>query len=86
MLEVDEQEIQRVKNSFESHYTMERTTLLNKARILAMSDALGDLEMANNSLDRYLRVSKEEIIQATRDYYSPTNCSTLYYLPEHGNN
>ena len=86
MLEVDEQEIQRVKNSFESHYTMERTTLLNKARILAMSDALGDLEMANNSLDRYLRVSKAEIIQATREYYSPSNCSTLYYLPEHGNN
>ena len=47
LLDIEDREITRVKNSIESHYTMERTTLLNKAMILAMSDAPGDLELAN---------------------------------------
>lgn len=85
LLKIDDKEISRVKNSIESHYTMERTTLLNKAMTLAMSDSLGDLELANSSLDHYLAITRDDIIKASQKYFSPQNCSTLYYLPENGN-
>jgi zinc protease len=85
MLTVSEAEVQRVKNSIESQYVMDRITLLNKAMNLAISDALGDIELANSSLAKYLSLTREEIIAATKTYFNPDNCSTLYYLPQHGN-
>lgn len=81
---ISEAEVQRVKNSIESQYTMERTTVLNKAMILAMSDALGDIHLANTSMDKYLNLTTAEIKAAAQTYFAPHNCSTLYYLPEHG--
>jgi zinc protease len=85
MLQVSEEEVQRVKNTIESQYVMDRITLLNKAMNLAISDALGDPEFANNSLDNYLALTREDIVAATSTYFRPDNCSTLYYLPQHGN-
>jgi zinc protease len=85
MLVVSEEEVQRVKNSIESQYVMDRITLLNKAMNLVISDSLGDMELANTSLSRYLKLTREDIIAATRRYFSPENCSTLYYLPQNGN-
>ena len=84
LLELTEPELQRVKNSIEAQYVMERTTLLNKAMILAMSDALGNTELANTSLDKYLSITREDISEGTRTYLAPENCSTLYYLPQNG--
>ena len=85
MLQVSETEVQRVKNSIESQYVMDRITLLNKAMNLAISDSLGDPEFANTSIDKYLGLTREDVIAATRKYFHPDNCSTLYYLPQHGN-
>ncbi len=85
MLQVSEEEVQRVKNSIESQYVMDRITLLNKAMNLAISDSLGDPEFANTSIDKYLKLTREEVIDATRKYFHNDNCSTLYYLPQHGN-
>lgn len=84
LLDISGEELQRVKNSIESQYVMERLTLLNKAMILAMCDALGDPEIANRSVERYLAVTREEIIESARKHLAPGNCSTLYYLPQNG--
>jgi zinc protease len=86
LLDVSESELQRVKNSIESQYIMERTTLLNRAMILAMSDCLGDPELANQSLEKYLSITREQVIEGVRTYLNPDNCSTLYYLPTNGKN
>ena len=79
--EIAEEELQRVKNSIESQYIMERTTLLNKAMVLAMADALGNIEEANTGIQRYLSISREDVVQGARKYQAAENCSTLYYLP-----
>jgi zinc protease len=84
LFNVAEDELQRVKNAIESQYIMERTTLLNKAMLLAMGDALGDIELANNTMEKYLAVTTTEIAVAARKFLAPTNCSTLYYLPTNG--
>jgi zinc protease len=84
LLDVSESELQRVKNAIESQYVMERTTLLNRAMILAMSDCIGDPELANRSLEKYLSVTRDDIVEGVRHYLDPNNCSTLYYLPQNG--
>lgn len=84
LLNVSESELQRVKNSIESQYVMERTTLLNRAMILAMSDCIGDPELANQSLEKYLSISRNDVIEGVSKYLDPNNCSTLYYLPQNG--
>jgi predicted Zn-dependent peptidase len=83
LLRIPEEELQRVKNAIESQYIMERTTLLNKAMLLAMSDAIGDVELANNTIDRYMATTTHDIVEGTRRFLVPQNCSTLYYLPLH---
>lgn len=82
LLDISEKELQRVKNAIESQYVMERTKILNKAMMLAMSDVAGDVDLANTSLQHYLAVSREDIVAATRKILRPENSSTLYYLPE----
>jgi hypothetical protein len=52
---------------------------------LAISDSLGDPELTNVSLSKYLSLTREEIIAATKRHFNPENCSTLYYLPQNGN-
>jgi predicted Zn-dependent peptidase len=84
LLDIEESELQRVKNSIESQYQMERIGLLNRAMNLAISDALGNPDLVNSSLQKYLNLSKADIIQATKDFLRPDNCSTLYYLPING--
>lgn len=81
---IAEEELQRVKNSIESQFIMERTTLLNKAMVLAMADALGEIEEANTSIQRYLSITTQDIAEGARRYLAPSNCSTLYYLPHNG--
>lgn len=79
---VDELEMHRVKNAIETHFALERGTVLNKAMALAISDALGDIELANNSMDYYRAITLDNVFEAAKQWLRPSNCSTLYYLPE----
>lgn len=84
MPELPEKELQRVKNSIEAYYLGDRTTVLNRAMSLAINDVLGDAELVNTILDKYMAVSLGELKSAAAEYLAPTNCSTLYYLPGNG--
>ena len=77
-----EEELQRVKNMIESHGVMEKTTLMNIALSLGTADVMGDVELVNSSLHKFLSLSLDEVLEAKRKWVTPTNCSTLYYLPE----
>lgn len=79
---LEDAEVNRIKNSIETQYVLERTGVLNRAMILAMSDVLGNPELANTSLDQYLSLTAADIRAAAAEYLAPTNCSTLYYLPK----
>lgn len=79
---LEDAELNRIKNSLETQYVLERTAVLNRAMILAMSDVLGDPEMANTSLEKYLALTAADIRTAAAEFLAPTNCSTLYYLPK----
>lgn len=84
LLDLPASELNRVKNSVESQYVMERTTVLNRAMLLAIMDTQGDLDLVNTSLDHYLRITREQIAEGVKTWFAPHNCSTLYYLPQNG--
>lgn len=57
-------------------------SLLDKAMNLAYFELLGDAKELNQEVDKYLRVSAEEIRQIARKIFCPENSSTLYYKAE----
>ena len=79
-----EEVLQRVKNSIEAYHIGDRTTLLNRAMSLAINDVLGNPELINTILDKYMAVTLDEVKTAAVEFLSPSNCSTLYYLPGNG--
>ncbi|MEO0469532.1 MAG: pitrilysin family protein [Bacteroidota bacterium] len=80
--DVQPEDLQRVKGKQEAGYVMQRTTLLNKATSLAISDAIGDINLVNQTMDIYRSIELDEVKTVAETYLRPENCSTLYYLPE----
>jgi predicted Zn-dependent peptidase len=75
-------EVSRVKAAIEMHYVLEQTQLLNRAMQLAIADSLGDITTVNTSLAQYLALQTAELRSAAARILHPSNCSTLYYLPQ----
>ena len=42
----------------------------------------GDANLINNELERYLKVTKEDIKRVANKYFVPSNRVVLYYLPK----
>ena len=72
-------EMEKVKNKFESSTVFSYTNILNKAVNLSFYELLGNPELINQEVDTYRKVSQEMVIEAARRYFVPSNCSTLYY-------
>jgi predicted Zn-dependent peptidase len=75
-------DLDRMKTKLESIFLLNQTTILNKAMGLAMSDALGDIDLVNSTPELYQSITLDEVKAAARTIFAPTNCSTLYYLPQ----
>ena len=79
---VDEQEVQKTKNQAESTIIFSETELLNRAMGLAYAAFLGNIDLVNDELEIVRAVTKDDIVEAGRKIMKPTNCSTVYYLPQ----
>ena len=42
----------------------------------------GDANLINKEIEKYLAVTKEDIMNAAKKYYNKENRVTLYYLPK----
>jgi hypothetical protein len=72
--------LQKCKNKVESSITFSETDILNKATNLAISELLGDAQLINEEIGRYLAVTTSDIKNTANILLNETNCSTLYYL------
>jgi predicted Zn-dependent peptidase len=77
--EVEEHELNKVKNRIESQMTFSEAELLNRAMNLAFAELLGDAGMINEEVKRYLSVTAGEVRSCAEKILRPSNCSTLYY-------
>jgi zinc protease len=72
-------EMEKVKNKYESSTVFSNTNIMNKAVNLSFYELLGNPELINHEVDAYRKVSQKMVIEATTRYFVPSNCSTLYY-------
>jgi zinc protease len=76
---VAEAELQKVKNKTESMISFEDMSVMNRANSLAFYELLGDASLMNTELDRYNRVTVEQVQKLSREVFTEENCSTLWY-------
>lgn len=72
-------EIEKVKNRFESSTVFQNTNALNKAINLSFYELLGNPELINTEIEAYRKVYAGMVQDAAMRYLDPSNCSTLYY-------
>ena len=73
-------EMEKVKNKFESSTVFSNTSILNKAANLAFYELLGDPGLINKEVDAYRNVSHDMVIETVRKFFIPSNCSTINYI------
>jgi zinc protease len=74
-----EDDMEKVKNKFESSTVFSNTSILNKAINLSFFELLGNPEFINKEVEAYRKVNREMVTEAVCRYFIPSNCSTLYY-------
>ncbi|RYZ15940.1 MAG: insulinase family protein, partial [Chitinophagaceae bacterium] len=76
---ISEAELQKVKNKTESVIAFEDMSLMNRANSLAFYELLGDADLMNTELDRYNRVTAQDIKDEAAIIFDENNSNTLYY-------
>ena len=79
---VEETELEKVKNRYESEQIFNNLNYLNVATNLAYFELIGQAEDINKEVEKYRAVTAGQIQKAARQTFVPENCSILYYLAE----
>lgn len=80
---ISEEEFQKLRNQVESRMVNNNTTIASRAMNLANYHLLyGDANLINTEIDRYMAVSREDILNAAQNYMHEDNRVVIYYLPE----
>jgi predicted Zn-dependent peptidase len=74
-----ENEMEKVRNKFESSTVFSNTSILNKAVSLAHYELLGNPDLINKEVEAYRSVTVDMVTEAAEKYFRSSNCSTLYY-------
>lgn len=77
---VSETELTKVKNKSESIMVFAEMSLLDKAMNLAYYELLGDANLLNVEINKYLNITAEQIQQVAKQTFVREKSSTLYYL------
>lgn len=76
---VTDYELKKIKNKIESSLQFAEMNVLNKAMNLAFYELLGNANLVNEELCKYLNITKEDIRNVSKNLFKETNCSILYY-------
>ncbi len=80
---LDNQELEKVKNRFESEQIFGNINYLNVATNLAYHELIEKAENINTEVDRYRSVTPERLQQVAQRTFVPENCSVLFYKAHH---
>ena len=80
---ISETEMDKLRNQFESQFVNNNTTMASRANSLANYHTLfDDAGRINTEIERYMSVSRQDILEAAQRYFTEENRVVLYYLPE----
>lgn len=77
---ISEAELQKVKNKTESMIAFEDMSLMNRANSLAFYELLGDAKLMDTELQRYGKVTVDDVQQLSNEIFREENSNTLWYL------
>jgi zinc protease len=77
---ISDAELEKVKNKTESMIAFEDMSLMNRANSLAYYELLGDASLMNTELDRYNKVTVDDVKQLSNEIFREENSTTLWYL------
>jgi zinc protease len=73
-------EMEKVKNKFESSTVFSNTSILNKAANLSFFELLGNTGLINSEIESYRNVTYDMVTATVKKYFTSSNCSTLNYI------
>jgi zinc protease len=80
---ISETEMQKLRNQFESQFVTNNTTMASRASSLAHYHLIhDDAGRINTEIDRYMKVTRQDILDVARKYFIKENRVVLYYLPK----
>lgn len=80
---VPEKEFQKVKNQVQTAFISANATMAGIAESLANYEVyFGDANLINTELERYNKVTREDILNVAKKYLNKDNCVVLYYVPK----
>ena len=83
---ISDSEFQKLRNQVENDFVSSNARVAGIAESLANYHMyFGDANLVNTELERYLAVTKEDIMRVAKEYYKPTNRVVLHYLPKAAN-
>lgn len=81
--DLSENDLQKLKNQAENDFVSQNSTLAGIAENLAnYSVYFGDANLINTEIDRYMKVTREDIKRVANQYIKKENRVVLYYLPK----
>lgn len=80
---ISEKEFEKLRNQIESEFVTNNSRVAGIAESLATYHMFfGDAALINNEIDRYLAVTREDIMNAAKKYLVKNNRIVLHYLPK----
>lgn len=78
---ISDEELQKLKNQIESNFVTSNASMAGIAESLANYHMyFGEANLINTEINRYLAVTKEEIMDAAKKYYTENNRVVLYFM------
>ncbi|MBQ0023733.1 MAG: insulinase family protein [Prevotellaceae bacterium] len=77
---VSDEEIEKVKNKFETNFMRERSQRQKLATQLAFYEMLGDAEWIDKEIDEYRSITKERFMSVCRNVLQKQKANVLHYL------
>jgi zinc protease len=80
---VAEKEFQKVKNQIQTQFVTSNATMAGIAESLADYEVyFGDANLINTELERYNKVTREDLLNVAKKYLNKENRVVLHYLPK----
>ncbi|MCB9082567.1 MAG: insulinase family protein [Lewinellaceae bacterium] len=80
---ISEKEFQKLRNQIENQMVSRNATIEGIAENLAIYEThFGDANLINTEIDRYLKVTREDIQRVAKEYFKPTSRLVLFWLPK----
>jgi zinc protease len=81
--EISDKEFEKLQNQVEADFVSQNSTNMGIAEQLANYYVyFGDANLINTEIERYRKVTKEDLLKAAQKYFNPNSRVVLYYLPK----